>query len=293
MSKLQYRGYLIHLTHYDPVWWERKAKEVPFDPKVAKEIIAALADQGFNMLLIGVSDGVRYKSHPELRRHYSHPMSVLRKLADEARKRGMQIVPKLNFSRSEINRHNQWMRKEGQAWHEQFDDEAFFKLGFDAIDEVIDACAPERFFHVGMDEDHDRSLKQYVQAILTLREGLKQRKLRTVCWNDSAISYASGQAHREKSETAEKHLPTDVVQLLWNYSYVPETQMKAIRRRGFELWGAPGAKSPELLTQFRDALVKAGATGMVMTHWAPCIPDRKKDLLERISTYGPLYSVGS
>ena len=33
------------------------------------------------MLLIGVSDGVRYRSHPELRRHYSQPMSVLGKLA--------------------------------------------------------------------------------------------------------------------------------------------------------------------------------------------------------------------
>jgi hypothetical protein len=201
----------------------------------------------------------------------------------------MQVVPKLNFSRSEINRHNQWMRKEGQQWHEQFDDEAFFKLGFDAIDEVIEACRPEKFFHVGMDEDHDRSHKQYVKAIMTLREGLKKRKLRTVCWSDSAIDYASGQAYREKSEAAERELPRDTVRLLWNYWAVPVKEMKAIRRRGHELWGAPGARSVELTTRFRDALVACGGTGMVMTHWTPCVAANRAELLGRIREYGPIY----
>lgn len=288
-AKLDYRGYLLHLTHYDPVWWERKAKEVPFDPKVARDVLSALQDNGFNMLIIGVSDGVRFKSHPELRRHYSHPMSVLKRLADDARKRGMQIVPKLNFSRSEINHHNEWMRKKGQQWHEQFEDDVFFKLGFDAIDEVIAACAPEKFFHIGMDEDHDRSHQQYVDAIVRLHDGLKKRKLRTVTWSDSALDYASGQVYREKSERAERDCPRDVVRLLWNYWMVPEKEMRTIRRRGFELWGAPGARTPELLNRFKEALLKAGGNGMVMTHWAPCIADRREDLLKRINEYGPLY----
>jgi hypothetical protein len=286
---LTWRGYLLHLTHYDPVWWLKKAKEKPFDFDVAMEVLDALAEQKFNMLLIGVSDGVRYRSHPELRRHYSQPMSVLRTLADQARKRGMQIVPKLNFSRSEINRHNQWMRKPGQQWYEEFEDEAFFKKGFDAIDEVIDACKPERFFHVGMDEDHDRSHVQYVHAIETLRRGLKKRGLRAVCWSDSAIDYASGQVYREKSETAEREASRHVVRLLWNYWAVPAKEMQTIRRRGFELWGAPGARTLEQTTQFRDALLGCGGKGLVMTHWTPCIKANRKALLERIKTFGPVY----
>ncbi len=289
MSNLKYRGYLLHLTHYDPVWWLAKKKERPFDPAIAREVVDAVADQGFNMLLVGVSDGVRYRSHPELRRHYSQPMSVLKKLADYARTRGMQIVPKLNFSRSEINRHNQWMRKEGQQWHEQFDDATFFKIAFDAIDEVIEACQPEHFFHVGMDEDHDRSHQQYINAILTLREGLKKRHLRTVCWSDSAIDYASGQVYREKNEAAERVLPPDTVRLLWNYWMIPTAQMKAIRRRGFELWGAPGAREPRKTAQFRDALLACGGTGLIMTHWKPCTQAWRKDLLDRVRTFGPIY----
>jgi hypothetical protein len=286
---LAYRGYLLHLTHYDPVWWENKAKEEPFDAKVATEVLDALKDQGFNLLMIGVSDGVRYRSHPELRRHYSQPMSVLRKLAEAARKRGMKVIPKLNFSRSEINRHNQWMRRPGQTWHEQFDDQAFWKLGFDAIDEVIEACSPDGFFHVGMDEDHDRSHRQYTDAILTLRKGLMERGLRTICWSDSAIDYASGQVYREKSVAAERELPADVVRLLWNYWAVPKKEMKAIRRRGLELWGAPGARTQEQAQQFRDATLACGGTGLVMTHWKACIPANRKELIERITTFGPLY----
>jgi len=288
--KLRHRGYLLHLTHYDPRWYTNKAIEKPFDPRLAAEILRALADQGFNMLLIGVSDGVRYRSHPELARPYSRPMSVLRDLAGQASALGLEVVPKLNFSRSEINHHNQWMRRRGQEWHEQFDDEAFWKLGFDAVDEVIGACQPPHFFHVGMDEDHDRSQKQYVQAIRTLRSGLKKRNLRTICWSDSALDYASGQVYREKSEAAERTLPHDIVRLLWNYWAIPARQMRAIRKQGFELWGAPGWKSPEQVIKFRSALLACGGTGMVMTRWQPCIAANRAELLRQIKTLGPLYA---
>ena len=287
---LRHRGYLLHLTHYDPRWWKTKLSEKPFNPRVARESLRALADQGFNLLMIGVSDGVRYASHPELARHYSRPMSMLRELAAQATELGLEVVPKLNFSRSEINHHNQWMRRRGQQWHEQFDDAAFWKLGFDAIDEVIGACQPPRFFHVGMDEDHDRSQKQYVAAIGTLRAGLKKRGLRTICWSDSALDYPSGQVYREKSEAAEREAARDSIRLLWNYWAVPAREMRAIRKQGFELWGAPGRKSLDQVAEFRDALLACGGTGLVMTRWRACIAENQVSLLRQIKKFGPLYT---
>jgi len=112
-NSLRYRGYLLHLTHYDPRWRKNKPDEKSFDNQVAGEILRALADQGFNMLLIGISDGVRYHSHG--------------------------TIPPLLAPN---------------------------------IAEVIRTCKPNRIFHVGMDEDHDRSLKQYGAAIPTLRADL-------------------------------------------------------------------------------------------------------------------------
>jgi hypothetical protein len=201
----------------------------------------------------------------------------------------MDVVPKLNFSRSAINHHDDWNREPGEQWHVHFDDEYYWQRAFECIDEVIAACKPSRYFHVGMDEDHDRSYTQYVEAIRTLRAGLRQRGLRTVCWSDSALDYASGQIYREKSELAEAQLPRDCVRLLWNYWAVPAKEMKAIAGRGLELWGAPG-KDPAHLRQFRDALLAAGGKGMVMTRWIACQKRNRAELLGMIRELGPIYS---
>lgn len=286
--QLAVRGYLVHLTHYDPKWVQTKKTEQPFDLDVAMAIADALAEAGFNAMLVGVSDGVRYKSHPEFRRRYSVPIKRLETLCRHARSLGLEIIPKLNFSRSAINCHNDWMRAPGEAWHVHFDDEYYWKTAFEVIDEVIAACRPKRFFHVGMDEDHDRSYAQYVEAILRLRAGLKKRSLRTVCWSDSALDYPSGQIYREKTELAERKLPRDCVRLLWNYWAVPKKEMKQIAGRGYELWGAPG-KDPKQLLPFRDALLAAGGTGLVMTRWIPCRKQNRRELLDMIKTLGTYY----
>jgi hypothetical protein len=283
------RGYLLHLTHYDPPWVKNKKREQPFELDMALEIVDELARTGFNALLVGVSDGVRYRSHPELTRPYSVPMKQLEALCRHARKQGLEIVPKLNFSKSAINCHDHWKRAPGEEWHTHFDDPYYWKVGFDAIDEVIDACKPARFFHVGMDEDHERSYTQYLQALLCLRTGLKKRKLRMVSWSDSGLDYASGDIYREKSLAAERKLPSDCVRLMWNYWAIPAPIMRGIRKNGLELWGAPGWNDAKQVEAFRDALLAAGGTGLVMTRWIACRKNNRRTFLDLIRNIGPLY----
>ena len=287
-ARLPLRGYLLHLTHYDPVWVARKSQEQPFELDLALQIVDTLAARGFNTLLVGVSDGVVFASHPELRRPYSQPIAQLAQLCAHARQKGLEIIPKLNFSKSEVNCHDHWSRAPGEPWHTHFDDDVYFQRGFDVIDEIIAACKPARYFHVGMDEDHERSHAQYVRAILRLREGLAARHLRTVCWSDSAIDYSSGDVYREKTAFAETQLPTDCVRLLWNYWNVPAGVMQTIRHAGYELWGAPGGKL-EQATAFRDALLAAGGTGLVMTHWIACRHENQAALLARITDLAGVY----
>jgi hypothetical protein len=282
-------GFLLHLTHYAPGWVPKKPQEQPFDPGVAGEIVEELARQGFNALLIGVSDGVRYRSHPEFGRHYSAPMAELEALATHARSLGLEVIPKLNFSRSPINCHNDWMRAPGEQWHTHFEDDYYWRTAFEAIDEVIAACRPARYFHVGMDEDHERSYSQYVEALRVLRAGLRKRHLTMAAWSDSALGYPSGQIYREKSEMAEDLLPRDSVRVLWDYRTVPGAAVRRIRRLGHELWGAPGARDPKQVLGFRRALLRAGGSGMVMTRWVKCSADNRAMLLDLIRTLGPVY----
>ena len=283
---LAVRGFLLHVSHYDPVWWRRKAREKPMDLKLAGEIIDAMAEAGMNLLVIDVADGVRFKSHPELRRPYSITMGQQKRLADRARKRGLEVVPKLNFAQSHLHGHNHWFR----PYHRLFDSDEYWDRGFELIDELVETCKPERFFHVGMDEDHDRSCAQYLQAILTLHAGLKERGLRTVIWKDEQ-TYAAADVHREKSRAAENKLPRDIVQVPWHYNTVLTAVLRRLARKGFEVWGAPG-RDPDQVRAWRDGVLRCGGTGMLLTNWAPCRPGNRRKLLSVIRNNGPLLSGG-
>ncbi len=160
------------------------------------------------------------------------------------------------------------------------------------MDELITVCRPKRFFHVGMDEDHDRAYSQYADAIKTMHMMLKQRGLRTVIWNDtSAMQWAAGQIHAEKSLYAEQRIPKDVVQVVWNYGGVSDKQIKRLRKRGFEVWVAPGWNS-DYVRGWREVALKHGGKGMLMTFWVPCRPYNRSRMIKMINGLGSFYCKG-
>jgi len=281
---LPVRGYLLHLTHYDPRWVRQKAREKPFDLNVAFDVVGAMAEAGLNMLIVDCADGVKYKSHPELARRYTVPMRQLKRLVERANKLGIEVMPKLNFAQSHYHQHNHWFRP--HFW--LFDNDEYWERAFRLIDELIEACRPPRFFHIGMDEDHNRSHRQYAAAICRLAEGLRDRGLRAVMWKD-AQTYPGGEVHKEKSRAAEGKIPRDVVQLIWNYHTVLTGEVRRLCRKGFELWGAPG-HDPEQVQAWRDALIRYGGKGIVLTNWIPCRPGNRSKMLKLIRTCGPVCS---
>ena len=235
-KQLKVRAYMLHLSHYDPWWNERKGTERPYSQKVALAAVDAMAESGFNTVVLDCEDAVKYKSHPELKRRYTVPMSRLVALAKHARKRGLDVIPKINFAQSHLHRHNHWFRPH----HWLFDSPEYWRRSFRIVDELIRACRPKRFFHVGMDEDHERSWTQYARAIATLYRGLKKRGLRAVIWNDSAYPMGRAWVHAEKCQAAEDHIPKGVVEVVWDYSRIQPQILKRLRRKGFTVWFAPG-----------------------------------------------------
>jgi len=278
------RGYLLHLTHYDPRWYLRKRREKPIDLDLAKGIIEQIAKAGFNLLIIDCADGLVYKSHPELTRRYSIPRSSLKKLLNYARKRKLELVPKLNFSQSIYHRHNYWFR----PYNNLFDNEQYWELAFELIDELIDIFKPKRFFHIGMDEDDRRTHAQYIKAILMLRKGLKRRGLRPIIWNDTSRG-GSKVWHARKSLAAEKVIPKDIVQILWDYRQVKPAVLRRIVNEGFNTWVAPSQKALHVLG-WKKAVLKYGGKGMIMTTWMPCRPHNRTHMINLIQMIGPIYS---
>ncbi len=274
------RGYLLHLTHYDPRWWKSKAEEKPFDLELGLEIIDEMARAGMNLLVIDCADGVEYKSHPELKRHYSVPMSALAALVARAAERGIKVVPKLNFSKSLIHRHNHWFR----PYNQLPDNDEYWRKAYEIIDELIAVCRPEEYFHIGMDEDHIRDNAQYIKVIKELQRGLKQRGLRPVIWNDSS----HGTEHGRQSLVAEKVIPRSVVQVVWDYRNVKPYVVKRLIKQGFEVWAAPG-RDPGQVKRWRETVLRHGARGMLMTMWIPCVEKNRSQLIGTIRESGSLY----
>jgi len=202
-------------------------------------------------------------------------------LADRAEERRIEIVPKLNFAQSALHRHNHWFRPHNDL----FDSEEYWRLAFEIIDELIAVARPKRFFHIGMDEDHHRSYPQYVRAIQTLHDGLAERSLRPIIWNDSACMWPQAEIHREKSEAAEKAVSCDVVQVLWDYRTTRREILERLLGRGFTVWGAPGRK-PDLMKEARDILVECGADGVLFTRWKPWDAASRQDILDWIQSVG-------
>jgi len=265
------RAYLIHVTHYDPVWFDRKERERPFDVTLGCEVVKALGDAGFNMLIIDLADGVEYRTLPELKRHYSVPMTDVEKLVACAREAGLEVVPKLNFSKSKEPRHdhNYWFR----PYNDLPDDDAYWAKAFQLIDEVIEVTKPERYLFIGMDEDFQRTPAEYVSAVNALHEGLAKRGLRTAMWNDtahlSAGMFGCGDYTPLKARAAGR--------------------VRDMRAKGLEVWIAPGRR-PDDVEQWKQLALQADCTGMVMTMWGPVTERNRRRLLGGIRRVGPVYS---
>jgi hypothetical protein len=212
------------------------------------------------------------------------PMRSLKRLVAAAGRNGIEVVPKLNFARSHYHQHNQWFRP-----HERhFDDQTYWTTAFEVVDELIEVCGPRRFFHIGMDEDHNRSYTQYAAAVCRLRAGLRKRRLRAVMWKDSH-AWPAVQCHTEKARACERSIPRDVVQVPWDYRKVQPGEVRRLVRKGFEVWGAPGPDA-EQVRLWRDALLRHGGAGILLTRWIPCRPGNRKDLLRVLRDLGPLCS---
>ncbi len=279
---LPVRGLLLHITHYDPRWWEQKDEESRFALDVALDTVAAMATCKMNLLVIDCADGVLYESHPELARHYSVPMHQLSELAAEAKERGIEVVPKLNFAQSHYHHHNDWFR----PYHRLFDNPEYWDRAFQLIDELITATQPARYFHIGMDEDHNRAYSQYIGAILTLHEGLARRNVTPIIWNDSPHAGAA-LIHAEKSLAAEDSIPTDIVQVPWDYRRRRPEIIERLVSKGFPVWGAPG-RSMEQVAGWREDLIKLGGQGILLTNWIGCTEENRAELLDQVNNFGPL-----
>jgi len=290
---LAVRALLVHITHYDPKWVPEKDQEERFSLKLGLDIVEQMSEVGFNTLVVDIGDGVRYESHPELQRPYSAPMADLRALSQGARDHGISFVPKLNFAKSGRNLHDMWMKPHWDLRNFVSRRKEYFEVATDLIDELVEICQPSDYFHIGMDEDHHRSLDQFVGDIKQLRKIISEHGLRTVMWNDTCYENRNviAQVHADKCRAAEPRLPKDIVQVLWDYDIVHRGIVERLAKAGFEVWVAPG-RTETMIREWKEVLCSEGGNrgkGLLMSNWLKCGEGNRETIVALLDELGPFY----
>ncbi len=79
--------------------------DLQFSEKLWNKALNEMADQGLNMVVIDLGDGVKYDSYPEIAVNNAWSVDKLKAELNKARKLGLEPIPKLNFSAG----HDTWM----------------------------------------------------------------------------------------------------------------------------------------------------------------------------------------
>ncbi|MCW8833999.1 MAG: hypothetical protein OQK09_00350 [Colwellia sp.] len=288
----QVRGALMHLTHYDPWWLTMTDDEKKFDLKVGLALVDAMAEAGFNTLILDIEDGVIYQSHPKLTRAYSIKMSALKELIAKARGYGMEVIPKLNLSSSNRNQHDRWLSPYWDGLSVAKTVTLSRPVVKNVFEELINEIGNLKYFHIGMDEDHNRSTKQYVAEIKRYHTLLKSHGIKTVIWSDGAYlerDKSHAQVYAEKTMRAAPDLPKDIIQMIWDYDHPNGKIAKELSNMGFTVWAAPGNKQSNI-DNWKKELTEQGLTKhLVLTPWTPTNEKYRQDWLKQITKYGKAF----
>ena len=166
MSNEQILGYLLHLSYNfwgdrpnaqrDPSW--QAQPYLRCDDEVWRDVAAALSAAHFNMVVIDLGDGVKYRSHPEIAVENAWTTQRLRDELGRLRDLGLEPIPKLNFATA----HDIWLGDYGRM----VSTPQYYQVCRDLIAETCELFDGPRLFHLGMDEEDAGNQRDYLFAAM-------------------------------------------------------------------------------------------------------------------------------
>ena len=123
----------------------RYKERVACDRTLLYELIDSLPSFGIDLAVLDLLDAIAYESHPEISLPDAFSREELRSLLSHMREKGIEPIPKLNFSSC----HDTWLKE--YAWMKGT--ARYYEVVRDLIDEVCEIFDRPRLFHLGMDEE--------------------------------------------------------------------------------------------------------------------------------------------
>ena len=208
-------------------------KKMDFDEAIWREATERMANGGVNTVVLDLSEGVVYPSHPELAVEGSWSADKLRGEVVRLGNMGIEAIPKLNFSTS----HDTWLGEYGRMVSTR----TYYRVCREIIADVFDIFGTPRFFHIGYDEETASNQTSYLFACV--RQG-------ELWWYDFLFFVKEIEKHGARAwiwsdyfwdheEEFLKRMPRSVLQSNWYYGRrwegePPERPYEAKRLAAFE-----------------------------------------------------------
>lgn len=193
-----------------------------FDYDFWREIVDDFAAIGGNMIVLDLGEGLKYDSHPELAVEGSWDKKHLADEIDYCKSKGIEIIPKLNFSTC----HDEWLGK----YCRMVSTQEYYKVCADLIDEVSELFGNPRFFHIGMDEEGIDCQREF--NLVVIRQGpLWWHDFNYLCdcvRKNGSRPWMWADAIWQRHDDFLKNMSKDVLMSNWYYGKFPDNPREKI-----------------------------------------------------------------
>ena len=208
-------------------------RQMDFDEAIWREATDRMKKGGINTVILDLSEGVVYPSHPDLAVKGSWPAEKLKGEIARLGNLGIEAIPKLNFSTS----HDDWLGE----YSRMVSTKEYYRVCREIIGDVFDIFGKPRFFHIGYDEETASNQASYLftcvrrgelwwHDFLFFVKDIEKRGARAWMWSDYMWDH---------EEEFLKRMPRSVLQSNWYYGRrwegePPERPYESKRLAAFE-----------------------------------------------------------
>jgi len=198
--------------------WFTEYPEVPFEDAAWNKIVDKAEETGFNQIVLDLGEGVHYGSHPELAKPGAWTRERVREEVKLLRDRGIELIPKLNFSAT----HHLWLGE----YRRMMGLPKYYEVCRDLIREVSELFDHPRYIHLAMDEEGDTQFFHHMDLVAYRQGELLWHDLRFLCdcvadtgakpWIWADIAFLQPEEFRKRFK------PGSVMLSPWNYRGLKE-----------------------------------------------------------------------
>jgi len=244
------------------------------------------AARNLNMIVVDVAEGLAYPSHPELSIDGSWSAEKLAGEVARLRAKGLEVVPKLNFSTV----HNGWLKQ----YRRQITTSGYYRLCEDLIRDVHEVFGSPRYIHLGGNDEFRmhahpyqyfvaREGNLYKQDFLHLVKTVEDLNARAWAWCDYGwthpefwtwcpksvlLSNRLGDANRHGFEPGDQKLDTLKSVKIEDDKRIPA--FRDIAAAGFDQVPCGTAGTVASVVKLGREAASSGLKGFMVAPWAPC-----------------------